>query len=101
MSTSSTPPQQTVQEEEAPASYQCLFERAQSKLAHFQDLLSLQEQRQWDTELAYKQRIDDLRKDLRTTKQELVRLQKSEHQHTMHIAEVLPPGMWSSNSHRL
>ncbi|KAF9281811.1 hypothetical protein BGZ68_006418 [Mortierella alpina] len=72
MSTSSTPPQQTVQEVERPASYQCLFERAQSKLAHFQELLSLQEQRQLDTELAYKQRIDDLRKDLRATKQELL-----------------------------
>ncbi|KAF9576617.1 hypothetical protein EC968_006964 [Mortierella alpina] len=47
-------------------------ERAQSRLAHFQELVSFQEQRQLDAELAYKQRIDGLRKDLRTTKQELL-----------------------------
>ncbi|KAF9939296.1 hypothetical protein BGZ67_009684 [Mortierella alpina] len=72
MSTSSTPHQQTVQEEEAPTPYQSLLEHAQSKLAHFQELLSHQEQRQLDTERAYKQRIDELRKDLRATKQELL-----------------------------
>ncbi|CAO3570506.1 unnamed protein product [Mortierella alpina] len=85
MSNSSTPHQQTVL---APSTYQDLLEGAQSKLAHFQALLTHQEQRQLDAGLAYKQRIDELRKDLKTTKQELVRLQKSEHQHNLHLAEL-------------
>ncbi|KAF9962391.1 hypothetical protein BGZ72_006212 [Mortierella alpina] len=72
MSTSSTPRLQTAQGDESSVSYQCLLEHAQSKLAHFQELLGQQEQRQLDTELAYKQRIDELRRDLRTTKQELL-----------------------------
>ncbi|KAF9964645.1 hypothetical protein BGZ70_006161 [Mortierella alpina] len=88
MSNSSTPHQQIVLVEEAPATYQDHLERAQSQLAHFQVLLSQQEQRQLDAELAYKQRIEKLRKDLKTTKQELVRIQKSEHQHNLHLAEL-------------